>query len=296
MEIDAWKRLIKELHDIGTFEIRLCGNEPTASPYFRAICESISDHDMFLGINTNGVFSQTIRNELISQHPNFIAVSVDGDEVSHDAIRGMGTYRKAVDLLVCLKKTSIHRRINSVVTTQTINAIEHTVQLADMYETDVSFLPMRPIGRHAEFYTANAINKEQMQRTVEEIMRLRQRYPHLLLLTYFDVLGERATYHHSMEFNMPCPARKNGFVAYNGDFYPCDFLRYLGKVYHCGNVADSGFWSIWTSSPTLKRFQNLRHDKCYRCEHYLTKCYGGCISGSIASTGCPDDQLCFVDL
>lgn len=135
-----------------------------------------------------------------------------------------------------------------------------------------------------------------MRRAVEEIMRLSAVYSHLVLLTYFDVLGEKATYHHSMDCNKPCPARKNGFIAYNGDFYPCDFLRYLGKVYHCGNVTNGGFWPIWTSSPELMRFRNLKHDKCNRCDHYMTNCYGGCISGSIATSGCPDDELCFIDV
>jgi hypothetical protein len=28
----------------------------------------------------------------------------------------------------------------------------------------------------------------------------------------------------------------------------------------------------------------------------MKSCYGGCVSGSIASTGNPDDGLCFVDV
>lgn len=296
LDLAAWKRLIKELHDIGVFEIRLCGNEPTASPHFREICEFISRLDMLLGVNTNGFFGRKVQDELISLRPDFIAVSIDGDETSHDRIRGSGSYGKAVKLLERLNKTNIKRRINTVVSALTLKTIEHTARLANKHGCDVSFLPFRPVGRNQEFNAACAISKQQMRQAVEDVMRFRYVYPHLVLLTYFDVLGEKATYHHSMDCNKPCSARKNGFIAYNGDFYPCDFLRYLGKVYYCGNATDAGFWPIWTSSQELMRFRNLKHDKCNHCKHYMTKCYGGCISGSIASSGCPDDELCFIDV
>ena len=296
LDLEEWKCLIRELHDLGVFEIRLCGNEPTASPYFLKICEFISSLDMFLGVNTNAYFGRKVQDELIAIQPDFVVVSVDGDKKSHDRIRGNGSYEKAVDLLERLRKTSIKRRINAVISKLTLDTIEHTVRLANDYGCDVSFLPFRPVGRNQEFNAACSITKQHMRQAVEEIMWLRAAYPNLVLLTYFDVLGEKATYHHSMDCNTPCPARKNGFIAYNGDFYPCDFLRYLGSVYHCGNVTNGGFWPIWSSSPELMRFRNLRHGKCNHCKHYMTNGYGGCISGSIATSGCPDDELCFIDV
>ncbi|PIR92921.1 hypothetical protein COT99_03695 [Candidatus Falkowbacteria bacterium CG10_big_fil_rev_8_21_14_0_10_43_10] len=296
LTLEGWKRLIKELYDIGVFEIRLCGNEPLISPYFRQICEFISGLNLFLGINTCGFFGEQTREDLIALHPDFVAISIDGNEESHNQIRGPDSYQRAVMLLKKLSKTNIRRRINSVVSTLTLSTTEHTVKLADEFGADVSFIPFRPIGRHADFSAKCSIGRDQMWQSVQEVTRLRQQYPHLLLLTYFDVLGEHATYHHSMNFNSPCPARKNGFIGYSGDFYPCDFLRSLGRIYYCGNVAEHGFWPIWTSSPVLNGFRCLKHDKCKRCSHYMKKCYGGCISGSIASTGCPDDQLCFIDI
>jgi radical SAM protein with 4Fe4S-binding SPASM domain len=59
---------------------------------------------------------------------------------------------------------------------------------------------------------------------------------------------------------------------------------------------EKGFSELWRNSSVLHRFQNLKHGKCLKCNFYLTHCYGGCISGSLSSTGSPDDELCFVDL
>jgi radical SAM protein with 4Fe4S-binding SPASM domain len=143
----------------------------------------------------------------------------------------------------------------------------------------------------------NAIGPDDMKMAVEEVMRQRKRFSHLTFLTYFDVLGKSATYHHPIDkFNDPCPARKNGFITYGGDFFPCDFLRYAGQRYYCGNILKEGFAYLWENSSNLRAFQGLKHVKCKRCKHYMKTCYGGCISGSIASIGAPDDALCFVDV
>ncbi|MEI7749428.1 MAG: hypothetical protein WCJ25_00300 [Candidatus Moraniibacteriota bacterium] len=103
--------------------------------------------------------------------------------------------------------------------------IGHVAELADRFGSDVSYLPFRPVGKHADFNQENAIDSAIMHQVVQEIGNLRMAHPSITLLTYFDVLGEKATYHHSMDFNSPCPARKNGFIAFSGDFFPCDFLE-----------------------------------------------------------------------
>ena len=135
-----------------------------------------------------------------------------------------------------------------------------------------------------------------MYDAVKQITELRTRFPETRLLTYFDILTETPDYHHSMDFNKPCPARKNGFLAFDGSLFPCDFLRYLDEAWRVGNVTEHSFWELWEKSPILEKFRTVEHVKCRQCRFYMTRCYGGCISGAIASSGCPDDELCFVDL
>ncbi len=133
-----------------------------------------------------------------------------------------------------------------------------------------------------------------MKKAVLEIMCQRKRFPDITLLTYFDVLDEKCTYHHPIDkFNNPCPARKNGFITYGGDFFPCDFLRYSCERFFCGNILDTSFATIWNKSQNLKKFQSLKHIKCQKCKFYMKSCYGGCISGTIASSNDVDDALCF---
>lgn len=296
LTVDQFRNVIDELYTMGVFEIRICGNEPTSSLHLFEISEYIKSKQMYLGINTNAFFGKSLRERLISLSPNLFAISIDGNRKTHDLIRGTGSYDHAVSFLSKISSFPIKRRLNALISKITIGAMENVVSLANRYEAEVSFLPLRVIGKGTQFKEENAITSQDMLFAVHEVMRLRSKYPNVTLLTYFDILSEKATYHHSMSFNVPCPASKNGFIAYSGDYFPCDFLRYLGRDYFCGNVLEKGFSELWRNSLVLHRFQNLKHEKCLKCRFYMTHCYGGCISGSLSSTGSPDDNLCFADM
>lgn len=272
--LDSIKNLIDELYAMGVFEIRLCGNEPTASPYFFEVCEYVKSRNMYLGINTNAYFDDSMQEQIISLRPDFVVVSIDGTKETHDAIRMHGSYDSALSFLARLSQTNINRRINSLLSRITLSSIEHIAQLAEKNEAGVSFLPLRPVGKDTDFKDSEALDATDMFHAVKEITALRKKYTNTTLLTYFDLLSEKATYHHSMDFNKPCPSRKNGFITYNGDFFPCDFLRYLGGKYLCGNVRKDGFEKLWCQSSALRNFQCIEHEKCKKCEFYMTKCYG----------------------
>lgn len=296
LSLSQFLHVIDELHGAGVFEIRISGNEPTASPYLFDIAEHVKKNEMYLGINTNAFFGKEIQEQLVDLQPDLVAISIDGNQVTHDSIRQEGSYDRAISLLARLSNEPIKKRINTVISKVTAGAMENIAILAERFRAEVSFLPFRPVGKNRNFSNENAINCQDMLHIVQEVMHLRRKYPDVVLLTYFDILGKKALYHHTMPFNSPCPARKNGFISYSGDFFPCDFLRYLGKTYFCGNVVRDGFWKLWSESSVLHNFQNIEHGKCRRCRFYMTHCNGGCISGSLASSNDPDDELCFVDI
>ena len=97
--------------------------------------------------------------------------------------------------------------------------------------------------------------------------------------------------------NTPCPARKNLFISYSGDTYPCDYLIYLGDIFFAGNVKEKTIANIWHNSEGLRRFRNLgRADKCKSCDLLYKKCYGGCPSETLAENLVIEDHLCFKHL
>jgi MoaA/NifB/PqqE/SkfB family radical SAM enzyme len=244
LSTQGFKDLIDELSTLGVFEIRFCGNEPTVHPDFFEICRFVQDRQMYLGINTNAHFDSAFQQRLVELGPDFVVVSIDGTEDTHDQIRGAGSYQLAVSFLQALARANIKRRINTVLSSDSLPAVRHIAKLADETGSDVSYLPLRPIGKATSFKKNRALTPELMMAAVNEVMEVRSRYPNVTFLTYFDIYSAKPTYHHSLVLNEPCPARKNGFVTCEGDFYPCDFLRAVGNRFLCGNIAQSGFWKI----------------------------------------------------
>ncbi len=120
MGLDQIKNLLRELTAMGVFEIRLCGNEPTASKWFFEVTKYIKERGLYLGINTNGFFGKRIKEYLGSLNPDLVVVSVDGKKETHSQIRGRGVYEKAIELLKYLRDLNINCRINTVLSKKTL--------------------------------------------------------------------------------------------------------------------------------------------------------------------------------
>lgn len=295
MAISNFYELLEECRDMGVFEVRLCGNEPAVSPFFEDVCRKIRSLDLYLSINTSGNLDSQLRSKIIDSKPNHVVVSLDGIRETHDAVRTLGAYDKAVNLLQLLKESNIPRRINSVISICTIDHIDKVVSVAKEVNSGISFIPLRTMGRATSFKKSSALTKKSMYEAVRRITQLKQDVPDVPVETFFDILGNGFLAHHTMDFNIPCPAGKNGFVAVDGMFYPCDWIRHLGKTYQCGDVRDNGLCYIWNNSKSLKNFRSIERKTCQKCKHYLNRCYGGCWCSYKNSMQCGDyeDKLCF---
>lgn len=245
LKLEDYTDIIIQAHEMGVFEVRLCGNEPVLSPYFAEICILIKKLNMHLSINTSGRLDSKYRALLISQNPDCVVVSLDGIKEVHDKVRAEGAYNLSLSLLDDLKKNNIVKRINCVLSKETMPFIENVVQEAHLAKCGISFIPLRTMGKETEYKKSAALSKKEMLSCVEQITKLRLQYEDVPIETFFDILGGTFTAHHMMNFNSPCPAGKNGFVAADGTFFPCDWIRYLGDRFNCGSVIDQGLKNIW---------------------------------------------------
>ncbi len=298
MSKEDFFRLLEEAKSMGIFEVRLCGNEPTTSPIFADICRKAQSLGLFLSLNTSGVMGIRRRRQIVAIKPHQVVVSVDGTRETNDTIRLPGAYDRAVALLRMLQEADIPRRINCVLSKLTVDHIDQVVALAKEVGSGISFIPLRTMGRATPFKESSSLTREGMYKAVQHITELKQQVPEVSLETFFDILGHGFWAHHTMDINVPCPAGKNAFVSANGELYPCDWLRYLGDQYCCGDVRENGLRYLWEHSKTLRGFHSIRRRKCLQCSHYLRTCYGGCwcsYQDSIAS-GDYEDRLCFVEL
>ncbi|MEW6713432.1 MAG: radical SAM protein, partial [Candidatus Riflebacteria bacterium] len=95
--------------------INLTGGEPLLHQNFWEIVKLIKNHpdrQFSWGLLTNGtLIDATMAREIAEESPALVQVSIDGNEETHDRIRGMGSYCKAVSGI----KNLIHAGIRPIV-------------------------------------------------------------------------------------------------------------------------------------------------------------------------------------
>lgn len=276
LTFEDYKKIILEAHEMGVFEVRLCGNEPVLSDVFLEVCKLVKQLKMHLSINTSGRLNDDYKKLLLSSDPDFVVVSMDATPEIHDAVRCPGAYENSYNLLKMLTEHDIECRINCVLSRKTMYHIQEIVATAKSIPCGISFIPLRTMGKPSWFKSEESMDSEAIYFCNVEITKCRLENPELSLEMFFDVFGGDFTAHHLMSFNIPCPAGKNGFVSAQASFYPCDWIRYLNEQFYCGNVLKEGLSYIWNCSKVLKDFQSIKRIGCEKCQFYLKRCYGGC--------------------
>lgn len=297
LNLKEMKKTIDELASLGVLEFRFCGNEPVVHKYFSQLAFYAKSKGFYLSTNTNGFYDDSYINKLIEIGFNEVIISIEGQEETHDEIRGSGSYKKALNVLRALKEHGVKSRINMTVSKFNLKELEFIGDLAVKHGAYVSYIPIRVVGKHTAYKkNFGDLTDQDMLEIVKRVEYIREKYPKTRFLTYFDILSKEPDYYHPLWFNNPCPARKNLFISYAGDVYPCDYLIYLGDVFFGGNIRKKTIADIWHHAPGIRRFRELKHtQKCQKCNFLSTKCYGGCPSEALAKKLIVDDHLCFKD-
>lgn len=116
LSIEEFKEIIQHLSNAGIQEIRFTGGEPLK---FDGICELIklaTENGICTSLGTNGtLITQKVADQLKDAGLKKAVVSIDGIQERHDAIRGNGSYEKAMNGLNCLMNAGIDVRVNAVI-------------------------------------------------------------------------------------------------------------------------------------------------------------------------------------
>ncbi len=113
LTIEQILSVIDELYNHGTLSIRLLGGEPLVRKELPEIIKKVKSKGMFCELVTNG----TLLRKRIGQWPELkkldsVCVSLDGDKILHDSIRGKGTFNRTIDGMYALIETGIPVRLH----------------------------------------------------------------------------------------------------------------------------------------------------------------------------------------
>src|SRR5262249_41713109 len=89
-------RLLDECSDIGVFVIKFGGGEPFLHPRLLEALRYVRACDMASSVTTNGLICSSEIIQCVRECDTAISVSIDGDEETHDGIRGKGTFARTI--------------------------------------------------------------------------------------------------------------------------------------------------------------------------------------------------------
>ena len=136
------KDIIDEFHSMGTRVVRLLGGEPLARKDIGEIIRYLRSKDIFIEMATHGQFIPRHLDSL--KYLDILQISIDGNEDSHDAVRGEGSYKKTIEGLEAAINARLPVRIHGVFNKISINAsketpVESLAKLSKKYDIPFNF-------------------------------------------------------------------------------------------------------------------------------------------------------------
>ena len=179
--------------------------------------------------------------ERLADSTDQVVVSVDGDEASHDARRGAGTYARTVANLRALLAANPRSEvgITAVLTAEQMDGPEGEAvrTLGEELDVRVRFKSVLPLGRGAELGLTPAFYSS------------------------LDDDIERVAY--AARPASTCGLGMNLYVGPDGGCYPCYAL--MGERHRLGNALDEGLATVLARNNVYRRVTVDSNLKCRTC-------------------------------
>ncbi|WP_298210716.1 mycofactocin radical SAM maturase [Ferrimicrobium sp.] len=273
LDLQACRRLLDDFRDMGIFYLNIGGGEPMMHPSFFGIIEYADALGIGVKFSTNGTrLNREAAQRIASLHYCDVQVSLDGATAAvNDAIRGAGSYERALWALQNLADAGVQgSKISVVVTKGSIGQLDELRTLASRFGAQLRLTRLRPSGRAQDCYEELALDDAQQRYLYEYLLR----YPEIQTADSFFHLNALGASLPGLNF---CGAgRVVCLIDPVGDVYACPFT--IHPDFRAGSVRTDRFATIWRSA---ELFRDLRAQTpaagCQRCDAY-SRCHGGCLA------------------
>lgn len=278
------KRLISDAATLHPASIVFSGGEPL----LREDIYELIAHANGFKINTCLVSNGTLIDDGAAKRLSFsgigvVNISIEGDEDTHDYLRGDGNYLKSCQALRSLSRYKIETTIAAIVCRHNYRSLPYVMKLANKEGvTTVKFQPFSDIfliqkDKKNDFILSEN-DQDDINESIKEIILLSKKYnistnPYSYLYNIPKYLSGACYDNVKKNCQAPwssCP------IAHNGDIYPCWVLS--DRV--VGNLKSNRLYEIWNSGRHNHMRQQIAKNGCSGC---LMSCYdynlGGCDIG-----------------
>ncbi|MHC1588292.1 MAG: radical SAM protein [Methermicoccaceae archaeon] len=257
-------------------------------PLMRADLFELLAHAQKLGIHcalsTNGtLLTPELARQIRRSGIRRVSISVDGAKAAtHDTIRGVGMFEKALEGARHILDAGLELQINTTLTKENIHERAGILELAlGLGARALHVFMLVPTGRAKDECEVSPLQYED---TLHWLYEMARQHPEIEIRPTCAPHYVRVV--HEMENVVP--PRRAGclggvsycFVSRSGDVFPCGYLPLVA-----GSIRESSIEEIWEHSPVFSALRNpdALHGKCGGCE-YRVAC-GGCRARAYALTG-----------
>ena len=300
-----WLRFFEELGRLAVTEVTMAGGEPFIREDLREIVGGIVKNRMRFAILSNGTLITDEMAAFLAStgRCNYVQVSIDGSmPESHDAMRGRGSFERAVEGLLALLRNGVPAAVRVTIHRRNVHDLEAIARLL------LEDIGLSSFGTNS----ASAMglcrkNAEMVQLTTEErglametLLRLTRKYngriqamagPLAEARGWWDMeearLGKKELTAPKRGYLSGCGCYRLGLaVRADGGIAPCTMLSHieLGRI----NRDDlGGVWRDHEALNNLRRRQEIPLTSFSFCEGcpYVNYCTGNCPGLSYTLTG-----------
>ena len=185
--LEQEKAILKQIYNSGAVGVAFEGGEPLLRSDLGAILAFSRSLPLHTSLITNGTLLESKIDEIAPYINGVVYVSLDGQEKTHDAIRGVnGTFKKALRGISAAKE-KVAVTINTTVMSENIDEIESMVELAKELGTKIS------VAVAHEYCNANASSPaaDKIPKIAHRLMEMKRRgYPVANSMGYFKVMAK----------------------------------------------------------------------------------------------------------
>lgn len=241
-EIDA---LVRDGAKNGLQEVRFTGGEPMITPEIFQLISAAASNGLRVSMGTNGtLIKKRAAKMLYDAGLKMSIVSIDGMQKEHDAIRGAGSFRNALEGVLNLKEQGIRVRVNIVA--MRTNLMEIPSLTKYLHDNDVELFIRRyvPVGRSSKNASEFMLNHRHYNWLREELGPYLSNANGIVQGHYLKEV--RAEPRIALPFvrNSCSVGQRALVVAANGEVQLCGFLS-PDLVGHIANVRNNSLCEIW---------------------------------------------------
>ncbi|MEW6349434.1 MAG: mycofactocin radical SAM maturase [Thermodesulfobacteriota bacterium] len=261
-------RVIDALSANKVFQFSIGGGEPFSRSDFLDLMDYAHEKGMLTCISTNGTLITDAVAARLNHKLVYIQVSLDGaTAASNDAVRGTGSFRRALKAIESLRKRDVEVSINTVLTRLSLPDLDALAGLAGSLGAKFRVSRFRPSGRGKASWSTLSVSKREMLSFSDWLSS------HQSVSTgdsFFSVAHEDRRH---LGLNMCGACKLTCCISPEGNVYPCAFLQ--EDEFCAGTLPDAAFSSIWNASPVFHAFRALEIKSCEHCNRF-EMCHGGC--------------------